>query len=318
MTSKNQNSDNLSKGDIISFLAIILMGVLVFFGVNFQSLGDKIQSVVVSVVLVVFLTVFIFLAGFARGQNRNQSTWKTIEYSMIALYLVTLIPTYLYISKFFDIQFDKAEIAEQATKDMDDINKMFVKYDKLCQSRCYGYQTALKAMSMDSQGRSKIANMLGINAESISDKTIKQASEIFLNKLRGDEYSLLKTELTSLDNNVVSHFKNWNIILVPQYASELGEAKAKFAKSLEQIYNNNKNSVEKNIPEFDIADLSDSDDNIAERFQKMTTFSLLGLLAALVLGGLGFSKYIFSTKRTVIEFKEGDTSVINDDGGFAF
>ena len=70
--------------------------------------------------------------------------------------------------------------------------------------------------------------------------------------------------------------------------------------------------------QFDIADLSDSDDNIAERFQKMTTFSLLGLLAALVLGGLGFSKYIFSTKRTVIEFKEGDTSVINDDGGFAF
>ena len=171
---------------------------------------------------------------------------------------------------------------------------------------------------MDSQGRAKMASLLGINAERISENTIKQAGESFLNKLRGEDYTILKTELTSLNNTVISHFKNWNIILVPQYASELGEAKVKFATSLEEIYKNNKNSIEQNISEFDVADLSNSDDNIAERFKNLGTFSFLGLFAVLVLGGLGFSKYIFSAKRTVIEFKQGDSSVINEDGGIEY
>lgn len=57
---EKSKSDNLSKGDIISFIALLLLGVTVFFGMNFSTLGDRIQSVVVSVVLVTLMVVFVF------------------------------------------------------------------------------------------------------------------------------------------------------------------------------------------------------------------------------------------------------------------
>ena len=37
------NSGNLSKGDIISFIALLILGVTVFFGMNFVTLGNKMQ-----------------------------------------------------------------------------------------------------------------------------------------------------------------------------------------------------------------------------------------------------------------------------------
>ena len=79
------NSDNLSKGDIISFVAIILLGVTVFFGMNFSTLGDKVPSIVVAILLVVVMTVFVFLAAHAKARNRNQSMWKNVEYAMLGL-----------------------------------------------------------------------------------------------------------------------------------------------------------------------------------------------------------------------------------------
>lgn len=100
---EKSKSDNLSKGDIISFIALLLLGVTVFFGMNFSTLGDRIQSVVVSVVLVTLMVVFVFLAAFAKAQNRNQAMWTKVEYAMLFLYVLALIPCYLYSSKFYDI-----------------------------------------------------------------------------------------------------------------------------------------------------------------------------------------------------------------------
>lgn len=76
---ENKKSGNLSKSDVISFVAIMLLGITVFFGMNFKTLGNKIPSVLVAVVLVVLMTVFVFLAAYAKLQNRNQSMWKMVE-----------------------------------------------------------------------------------------------------------------------------------------------------------------------------------------------------------------------------------------------
>lgn len=97
---ESKSSGNLSKGDIISFVALLLMGVLVFFGMNFMTLGDRIPSIVVAILTVVLMTVFVFLAAYAKAQDRNQSTWKKVEYAMLALYILALIPCYIFSAKF--------------------------------------------------------------------------------------------------------------------------------------------------------------------------------------------------------------------------
>ena len=314
---EKSKSDNLSKGDIISFIALLLLGVTVFFGMNFSTLGDRIQSVVVSVVLVTLMVVFVFLAAFAKAQNRNQAMWTKVEYAMLFLYVLALIPCYLYSSKFYDIQFNKTNIVKEVQANMDDINKMFGDYDKKCQTRSFSYKTALQAMSRDVQGRQKAAGILGISASHVNVQAIDQASESFLNHFRGNDYSQLLSEKTALENSVLNNFKNWNILLVPQYAEELGAAKEKYATGLQDIYDRYKGDIDgAEIPSFKASDYMSSE-SVVEHFTDKGSFSLYGILGILVLGGLGLIKYFLGEKRTVIALKQGDSSVIMEDGGFS-
>ena len=314
---EKSKSDNLSKGDIISFIALLLLGVTVFFGMNFSTLGDRIQSVVVSVVLVTLMVVFVFLAAFAKAQNRNQAMWTKVEYAMLFLYVLALIPCYLYSSKFYDIQFNKTNIVKEVQANIDDINKMFGDYDKKCQTRSFSYKTALQAMSRDVQGRQKAAGILGISASHVNSQAIDQASESFLNHFRGNDYSQLLSEKTALENSVLNNFKNWNILLVPQYAEELGAAKEKYATGLQDIYEKYKGDIDgAEIPSFKASDYMSSE-SVVEHFTDKGSFSLYGILGILVLGGLGLIKYFLGEKRTVIALKQGDSSVIIEDGGFS-
>lgn len=313
----NKNSDNLSIGDIISFVAIVLLGVVVFFGMNFKTLGDKIPSILVAVVLVVLMTIFVFLAAYAKAQNRNQSTWKLIEKAMIGLYIVALIPCYLYSAKFSGIYFNKKDITAQVEKDFADIDKLFADYSRKCESRYNGYLTNLEAMVTSVQGRERIAKLLDMNAANVNQASVRQASESFINSLKGGEYKALETEKNNLKSNALSNFKNWNILLLPQYAENLGGAKEKFASELKNIYDKYNNDIESNVPEFN-PEVNASETNITSRFANGEGFSLAGLLTVVVLGGLGMLKYIFGEKRTVVDLKEGSASVITDDGGFTF
>ena len=145
----NQNSGNLSKSDILSFVALLLMGVFVFFGMNFKTLGDKVPSLAVSILLVVLMTLFIFLAAYAKGQDRYQDMWKKVEWAMLALYVAALAPCYVYVSKFCEVQFGRADIVSQVQADVDGIDRMFADYKRMCDARCGSYQTALEALSKD-------------------------------------------------------------------------------------------------------------------------------------------------------------------------
>lgn len=312
----HQKSDNLSKGDVISFIALLLMGVIVFFGMNFKTLGDKIPSIIFAVLLVVLMTVFVFLAAYAKAQNRNQQSWRNTEYVMLALYMASLVPCYLYVSKFFDIYFDKPAITKQVQADIDDLDKMFSDYSRKSESRCSSYETTLEALSKDSQGRERIAEYLKLDGDKVTTKTIEQAVESFSSGLKGTEYRALETEKNNLEKNLQKHIKNWNILFIPQYALEMSNAKGKFAKELEGLYTKANNEIEDDVPSFD-AGKSNSASNLEQTFSKSTGLSIVGLLATLVLGGLGLVKYLLGEKRTVIEFKEGDVSTIKEDGGFS-
>lgn len=312
---EKQNSDNLSIGDVISFVALIFMGVTIFFGMNFKTLGDKIPSVVVAVLLMAVMTVFVFLAAHAKAQNRNQTMWRNVEYAMLILYVISLAPCYLYVSKFFDVYFNKAEITKQMQVDIDEVNKMFSDYNRKCESRCSSYQIALEAMSNDSQGRAKIASMLELNVDEMTESNIQQAVASFSSTLKGGAYKALEMEKNGLEASLKANIKNWNILFLPHNAAEMRYAKKRYADGLKEIYATHTNDIEKNIPEFE-TDVNMEESVLENTFTKNAGLSMMGLLATILLGGLGLVKYLFGEKRTVIDFKDGDGTSITEDGGF--
>ena len=315
---ESKSSGNLSKGDIISFVALLLMGVLVFFGMNFMTLGDRIPSIVVAILTVVLMTVFVFLAAYAKAQDRNQSTWKKVEYAMLALYILALIPCYIFSAKFFDVQFDKESIMKQVAKDTGDLDKLFTDYTRKCESRANAYQIDLEAMFTTPEGRLRIAKLIDAkDPSSITKESINQVVASFSKSLKGAEFKALESEKNNLIKNCETNFRNWNIMFIPQYAQELGAAKSKYATELERIYGKTHNNIEQNIPEFE-TDLYINESGIIDTFKSTDKFSAIGLLAVLFLGCLGLVKYLLGDKSTVIPMKQGDTSVIGEDGGFTF
>lgn len=309
-------SDNLVIGDIISLISIVFLGIIVFFGMNFMTLGNKIPSVIVAVLLTVLMTVLVFFAAYAKSQNRNQDNWAKVKYAMLIIYAILLIPCYIYSAKFFEIQFKQDEIINKVDANVSTINKMFDSYSKNCDARANAYEIQLNALYNHQEGRYKLVGMLGLkNIDDVDETAIKQAKESFLYKLKGSDFQALESEKNELVQNCANNFNNWNIMSVSQYASDLGNVQEKFADELQNIYEKSKTPSEKNIPNFDSSQFS-INDNIAELFKSFPGFSLGGILIILFLGLLGLVKYLTAPNPTVKEIEMGEASAITGTGGF--
>lgn len=317
---KNSNSGNLSKGDIISFVALLILGIIVFFGINFMTLGDKIVSVVVAILLFVVMAVFVFLAAHAKAQDRNQSTWKKVEFAMLGLYVIALVPCYIYSAKFFDIQLGKKDIMQQVQSYIDDIDKMFADYTIKSKSRSDNYKTELEALLKYDEGRERIVRLLKLDVyrDDLTPKDIESATKSFeKNLLKNSDINSLKAEKNTLVEICNTNFKNWNIVLIPQYVLELSEANVKYASKLEKIFTEHKSPFEKDEPKFETSEYI-KESNIVDNFKSSSDFSILGLIAIIVLGGLGLVKYIFGEKSTAKPMDIRNDTVITEDGGFTF
>ncbi len=316
--SQSTSSGNLSKGDAISFIALLLMGVLLFFGINFKTMGDRVPAIVGAVIIIVLMTVFVFFAAYAKMQNRYQSTWKKVEYAMVSLYILALIPCYVLSAVFFDVQFNKENIIKQVQADTDDLNKLFTDYNRKCESRATAYQINLESMLTSREGRERIAGLLNIgNSSEVNGESVAMAVSSFTKRLRGSEYSTLEQEKNNLVNNCKTNFNNWNIMFIPQYASELDGAKSKFAGSLERIYTKARNDIETRVPELDIRSYA-CESRIVDTFKSTDDFSITAFLAVLFLGFLGLVKYLFGSNPDVMPMKAGTSNAIIETGGFTF
>lgn len=308
-------SDKLSIGDVISFISILFLGIVVFFGMNFMTLGNKIPSIIVAVLLVVLMLVFVFFAAFAKSQNRNQKNWAKVKYAMLVLYLISLVPCYIYSAKFFEIQFGKDEIVRKVDASVEAINKMFDSYNKNCDARANAYGYQLKALLNHQEGKIKLVGMLGLKSlDDVNETAVDQAVESFSYKLKSTDFQSLEAEKDALVKNCADNFNNWNIMSVSQYASDLGNVQEKFANALQDIYENSKNDYEKDIPSFDASQFA-IEDNIAESFKAFPGISIGGLLIVLFLGFLGLVKLLTAPRPTVNEIGAGAASDIDNWGG---
>ena len=132
---------------------------------------------------------------------------------MLGLYLVALIPCYIYSAKFCEIQFGQSEIVKKVDANVSAINKMFDSFTNNCDSRANAYGYQLKALLNHQEGKQKLVEMLGLKSvNDVNETPVNQAKESFLYKLKGNEYQALEAEKDALVQNCADNFNNWNII----------------------------------------------------------------------------------------------------------
>lgn len=319
----NSNSGKVSKGDIISFIALFLLGIIVFFGMNFLMLGNFVPSIIISVLLTVLMVVFVYLATFAKAQNRDQSTWSAVKYCMLVLYVAALVPCYIGVAKFCEIQVKKDDqndgLLADVKKDVDDINELFQSFEAMCETRGSNLKTELDGLITYREGREKIISSFSLDKKQneITKADVDEICNSFVKTIMLD-FNPIKREKEALVQKCMSNLGNWNILFLPESVSELSTAKSRYAQQIEDIVTKiEKNPLEKEIPSFDIQDY-DMETNVADKFKDWKIFSVLGLCITIFLGLLGLLKFFLGPKATVIPLKKGDASVITEDGGFTF
>lgn len=315
---KQTESDNLSKGDVISFIAILLMGIIAFFGMNFITLGDKIPSILVALLLVVLMTVFVFLAAHAKAQNVNQDAWRVVQYVMLLLYVVALVPCYIFSAKFFDIQVDKRNVKEAVQQDLDDINGIFKEYKAKSDVRCFEYEADLERMIKSQSGREKVAKLLELQLESVSGTTVKVSSDTFEKMLLGSAFANLEAEKDTLVGTCNRYLENWNILLLPQYVAQLEEEKTGFVDELKDMYENANNPIAEKKPELELEKYTENKAAVTDLFTSLDHFSIGGLLMVIFLGILGLVKFFLGKNANKLSMPKGDATVIREDGGIYY
>lgn len=319
----NSNSSKVSKGDVISFISLFILGIIVFFGINFLMLGNYVPSVIIAILLVVLMIVFVFLAAYAKAQNRDQSTWAVVKYSMLVLYLVALVPCYFGVAKFCEIQINKGDqnkgLQAEVKKEVEDINKLFQSFEMMCETRGSNLKTELDGLITYREGREKIISSFNLDKtqNEITEADVVNIRDSFVKTIMKD-FNSIKREKEALVQKCMSNLENWNILFLPESVSEFSAAKSRYAQQIEDIVTKiEKNPLEKEIPSFDIHDY-DMETDVADKFKDWKIFSVLGLCITLFLGLLGLLKFFLGPKATVIPLKRGDASVITEDGGFTF
>lgn len=307
-----QKNDKITKGDIISVVAILLLCISTFFGLNFKSFGDRLMPIIIASVLLIVMLVSIFLAAYAKKQYLDINMWNIVKYSCLVLYFGCLIPCYLFSSKFLDIQFNKEKIRQQIQTDIDNGNKMLKAYETASGSRVTAYITELQALSTSKEGLTKIAKRFNLDEKNIDSNIVKQFSNSFEKKLLGPEYDNIKRQMIASGQDATNTFKNWNMLEIGRDAADLGQAQLNCADELQNLYDKCTDEFENNIESFDAKSYI-SEKSMYNLFKDPTTFSLYGILAIIVLGGLGFLKYLTAPNPKIDAIGFGSEDKINND-----
>lgn len=293
---EQKKTDNLSKVDVISFVAILLLGVAVFFGLNFSMLGDLLISSIAAVVLIVFLMGVESFASYAKGQDYDFTRWKTIEIVTLIIYFGLLVPAYFYTAKFADVMSDKAAIVSEVNKEIESINKMFDEYEYRTTIRRDAYETQMNADFQSPEGRKRLEKQQG---HEMTADDIVQTADNFLASLQNKDYDVEKIKKNNFIGNSLNNFRNWNMIEIPKDAALLSEKGKEYAKVLAELYVAEKAPTETEVEPFEAESILVST-GVVDKFSSSVGFSVLGLVTTLLLGIIGLSKYLFTPRSRII------------------
>jgi hypothetical protein len=141
------NQSKFSLADVITLLAALAFGFVSFLGLNFFTLGDTNQSIIIAVI------ISVFLSGTALGAKwlkRTSGKFKTcIIWEMLLLLLFTVLITlftYSPFSHYFVVSGQKEEIQTKLNASITQAENMYSAYEKYAESRAENYKGKLESV----------------------------------------------------------------------------------------------------------------------------------------------------------------------------
>jgi hypothetical protein len=226
----NLNQIKFSLAVVINLLTATTFGYFCFLGKNFETLGNKRESITFAVIITLLLIGTSLGAKFLKQTKRNFKSRLIMEIVLIILFsLLMACFTYLSFTHYFTVSEKQTEIKAKLDSSIAQTENMYVKYEEYVENRETNYKADLQSavLLMESRVSDKDFKKYAFDLNGIPyPKQIKKKMRTIHLDLLPDFENIKTMNTTWLSNskNVVDNWKPIGLVDVinniEKYSSE--------------------------------------------------------------------------------------------------
>lgn len=241
--SKQKKSGALTIADIVNAVGVVLLGIACFLGYNYSTLGNLTISLVAAILIMGISYGIIQFIAYAKMQDSFFMKWRIIEYGGLFTYVLVVVFAYKSFAHFGHVEFDRKEyIKELAHQELVNYQSIIGSYEKMSEARIAAYNTSLMDMYKDDSDGKILCSLLGINKAATIDD-ISNEIDSKRRKVLGDDFNVVKSEITQNVAHYGTVFSDWNRFIIPVSINNFEIGKERSEKKLEEMWKNAKIAV---------------------------------------------------------------------------
>jgi hypothetical protein len=224
------NKIKLSLASVITLLTAIVFGFICFLGINFYTFGNTAESISKAVIIIVLLCSTALGTKIFKQVKGNFKTNFIAEISLLIVFTGLMVYyTYNAFGHYFVVSEKKEVIQNKLNTSIEQVQNMFIMYDKYIVNREYNYRNKLLSIVKNEKNYPKEFDSCGFNKNLII--TPYNKIQIKLANLRKDLFLLNSSDTTNRNGlketaiawltNAKNDLNNWKPIGVVKVANEI-------------------------------------------------------------------------------------------------
>lgn len=208
-----------SIGWLFAIIAALTLGVIKFFGSNFQHIGENpIVSVLWGLLLVVVLLGIVFLLTKLKKVSIPYKFKSAATYELLLLvaFVCGLVMTILLNNHFFVVMSKQDQIQAEVKSQVGQMNAMFTDYHEHVDIRLAAYEKELREVSNIKDSNRSLYDSLGLDTVSIDDILTDLESNIKC-------HPTMRDSMTDWRNDVLNKTSGLGMIVLMPRIKEINE-----------------------------------------------------------------------------------------------
>lgn len=208
-----------SIGWLFAIIAALTLGVIKFFGSNFQHIGENpIVSVLWGLLLVVVLLGIVFLLTKLKKVSIPYKFKSAATYELLLLvaFVCGLVMTILLNNHFFVVMSKQDQIQAEVKSQVGQMNAMFTDYQEHVDKRLAAYEKELREVSNIKDSNRSLYDSLGLDTVSIDDILTDLESNIKC-------HPTMRDSMTDWRNDVLNKTSGLGMIVLMPRIKEINE-----------------------------------------------------------------------------------------------
>lgn len=316
---KKKSSEKITLANFIAIIGLVALAVFTFLGREYMSGGELGWDFLYAIGITTFASVLLWLLIKTKGAENDLGKWRVLEYSLLALYIIVVIPvSYLFIKNFFVVNENKLAVQQSAKADIAKIDKMFDDY-KANESKAIS-QTITGLQNAYGQKRdAKLVEFFDNNHLSDMGKIDGYQTHCKTNIL--DQGDAIRNEFNKEKESILNAVNGWSVILIPMKSKRVEDLAQSIGTELTKVSSEkseliphiNHESAEYSLGEEQKFEYKVNPEELQFRnkLASFSGFSIIGLAVVLLIHLFILFNYIVAYRTSTL----GVNKNMDEDGG---